>query len=391
METSEYPASRCNPTRSTTGRLRELTHRVLLENGRMTAIWSSESADGWRLLAPAGFPSEAELHTLVEQSPQLLPLAGSPRLVVVGREVRLGAGYADLIAVEPSGRVAVIEVKLAYSAEARRAVVSQVLAYAAYLHGLEPLEFEQRVLGTHLARLEQPTLFGAVDDGSVDHDAFNAGVAESLATGRFRIVIVLDEAPEELVQLVGFLEAVSDALVIDLIIVARYDVGDSQIVVPQRVEPARRIPSPRPPAETPSSATPVPGDAQFLETIAAAPADQQVFLTRLADWAARLEQQGLAKTSTYQGKKNMTTLLVYIPGDASLVTIFRDAKTSYLAMYRSVFERRAPQSLARLEALLGPGAVKQGSVVREAPDELLDLLTLAYEEARGGHLPDTDS
>ena len=75
----------------------------------MTAIWSTDPMSGWTLLKPAGFPLEAELHTLVEQSPQLLPLAGTPRLVVVGREVQLGNGYADLIAVEPSGRVAVIE------------------------------------------------------------------------------------------------------------------------------------------------------------------------------------------------------------------------------------------------------------------------------------------
>jgi hypothetical protein len=33
----------------------------------------------------------------------MLSLAGSPRLTVLGREVRLGAGYADLLAVESSG------------------------------------------------------------------------------------------------------------------------------------------------------------------------------------------------------------------------------------------------------------------------------------------------
>ena len=82
-------------------------------------------------MAPVGFPDEATLHTLVEEAPQLLPLAGSPQLTIVGREVQLGAGWADLIAVEPTGRVVVIEIKLAKNAEARRAVISQVLTYAA--------------------------------------------------------------------------------------------------------------------------------------------------------------------------------------------------------------------------------------------------------------------
>ena len=65
----------------------------------------------------------------------MLPLAGAPRLVMLGREVPLGTGYADLLAVERSGRLVLIEVKLARNAEARRAVVAQILAYAAFLGG----------------------------------------------------------------------------------------------------------------------------------------------------------------------------------------------------------------------------------------------------------------
>lgn len=78
----------------------------------MTALWR-EDGSGWGLLAAAGFADEAALHGLVEEAPQLLPLSGAPQLVVVGREVALGGGCADLLAVEASGRLAVIEVKLA--------------------------------------------------------------------------------------------------------------------------------------------------------------------------------------------------------------------------------------------------------------------------------------
>jgi RecB family endonuclease NucS len=85
---------------------------VICTLAEMTAIWQHRD-DEWRLLAPSGFPDEATLHSQVEDAPQLLPLAGSPLLAVVGREVRLGTGYADLIAVEDSGRPVVIEIKLA--------------------------------------------------------------------------------------------------------------------------------------------------------------------------------------------------------------------------------------------------------------------------------------
>src|SRR5512133_1312193 len=129
----------------------------------MAAIWHSDGA-GWKLLSPVGFSAEAALHTLVEQAPQLLPLAGSPQLVVLGREVKLGSGYADLIAVEPTGRLVVIEVKLANNAEARRAVVAQILAYAAYLAGLSPAEVGEQLLATHLHARGYASLVDAVRD-----------------------------------------------------------------------------------------------------------------------------------------------------------------------------------------------------------------------------------
>lgn len=101
----------------------------------MTAIWRNDGS-GWKTLSQAGFSDEAALHGLVEEAPQLLPMSGGPRLAVIGREVHLGSGYADLVAVESTGRLAIIEVKLASNAEARRAIIAQVLTYASYLRGI---------------------------------------------------------------------------------------------------------------------------------------------------------------------------------------------------------------------------------------------------------------
>ncbi len=64
----------------------------------------------------------------------------------------LGPGYADLIAVEADGRLAIIEIKLRRNAEARRAVVAQVLTYAAYLKGIDVQALERDVLGSHIAQ-----------------------------------------------------------------------------------------------------------------------------------------------------------------------------------------------------------------------------------------------
>lgn len=355
----------------------------------MTAIWSNDG-ERWALLTPSGFPDEASLHSLIEQSPQLLPLAGSPRLTILGREVRLGNGSADLVAVEPNGRLVVIEVKLANNAEARRAVVAQVLTYAAYLHGVERGDLERVILGGHLHRRGYDSLLAAVsgDDQarSLDAEAFHQGLTESLVDGRFRVVIVLDAAPDELVRLVGYLESVTDKLLIDLVTVSAYDVNGSRILVPQRVEPerwrseAQALAAPR---ETGHS---VAGADEFLVVIATAPVDQQVLLRRLADWAIELGRRGLVQLRTYHGKAGITTLLPRLSDGVGLVTIYKDSRSAYLQFWRSVFERRAPHALAAVEAAVGEPGVGQGNVVREVSDELLSALTVAYEEAASGQL-----
>ena len=96
----------------------------------MTAIWGTDPLGRLLPLAPTAYLAEAELHDLVRDAPQMLPLAGTPQLTVLGREVRLGSGFTDLLAVESTGRLVVIEVKLSANAESRRAVVAQVLSYA---------------------------------------------------------------------------------------------------------------------------------------------------------------------------------------------------------------------------------------------------------------------
>jgi len=63
----------------------------------MTGIWTNLGS-GWELASAEPFPDEAKLHDLVEESPGLLPLAGSPRLTVLGSEVQLGSRRPPLSA-----------------------------------------------------------------------------------------------------------------------------------------------------------------------------------------------------------------------------------------------------------------------------------------------------
>jgi hypothetical protein len=130
----------------------------------------------------------------------------------------------------------------------------------------------------------------------------------------------------------------------------------------------------------------VAGADDFQAIIPSAPKDQQVFLRRLADWAVALEARGLARLTTHQGKTGITTLVPRLSDGARLLTVYKDTRSSYLELSRSVFERRAPRSLAAVEAAIGHLGVRRGSTIREASDELLTALTAAYEEAATGRL-----
>lgn len=313
----------------------------------MTVIWGSETGGRWRPLGAAAYPDEASLHDLVQAAPHMLPLSGSPRLTVLGREVRLGGGYADLIAVESSGRLVVIEVKLAGNSESRRAVVAQILSYAGYLQGLDLEQLETQVLASRLGPGGSVLTAVEADDQQyiVDRDAFRQALASSLADGSFRLVVVLDSAPDELVQVVGYLELVASKIDIDLVTVSAYDVNGSRVLVPQRIEPARRTRELSDAQLNQREASNLlVGSAEFRHSCADVPEPRRELLLRLADWADALEKEGLTKLTTYRGKTGLVSLLPRLASeDAGLVTMYNDVKSAYLQFWRGVFERRAPR------------------------------------------------
>jgi hypothetical protein len=312
----------------------------------------------------------------------MLPLAGSPLLTVLGREVRLGTGYADLLAVESTGRLVILEVKLAGSTESRRAVVAQVLSYAGYLQGLDPEQLESQILARHLNPGSSVlAVVQAADQAhAVDPEDFSDALARSLADGSFRLVIVLDSAPDELVQVVGYLQSITDKIDIDLVTVAVYDVAGSQVLVPQRIEPGRRV---RELSDAQVTARQEGGlhhgAAEFRAVIAALPPARRDVLARVADWAGTMEQDGLVRLFTYRGSSTTTLLPYLLADDVGLVAIASGKGSGYMQFWRSVFERRAPRSIPAVEAALGT-ELKQGNSTREFTEPLLEALTLAYRE-----------
>jgi hypothetical protein len=270
--------------------------------------------------------------------------------------------------------------------------VAQVLAYAAYLHRTDPEVLERDILGSHLGARSHATLLDAVksadQEGAFDEDAFATNLAEGLGSGRFRLVFVLDDAPAELVRLVGYLEAVTAELVIDLVTVAAYDIGGTRVLVPQRVDPERPpIDSGSPLITPPKKEGHLIAPDEFEADIAKAPSAAQPQLRRLYTWARQLEAEGVLRLLAYRGTTGRTTLLPYLrKEDSGLVTVWNDGGF-WLSVWRSVFERQAPASIERIEHLIAPVPLGQGNSVREVGEELLDALTAAYREAAARDSP----
>jgi hypothetical protein len=355
------------------------------------AVWA-EDGSGWHLVDPVGFGDEESLHDLVEANPGLLPLAGAPQLAVLGREVPLGSGRADLMAVEATGRLVLVEVKLARNAEARRAIVAQVLAYAAYLRGItrEELDFRLRPY------LSSRGMTSVDDVGSLlaaDAGAFRDSLDESLATGRFRLVLVLDAAPEELVRLVGYLEAIGDQLTIDLVQVSAYEIGGQRVLVPQRMDDERAEPSSRGGGARVGAGTEYSrGPDLFDGSIDGLSGPAKVDFERYRTWAGSLESEGVASLQSSRGTSFSTLRVLLRDEDVGPVAVFNDGKAVYLGLFRQVLERRCPSCLDAVEAAALPAAVGRGTSVRDASDELLAALAYAYRdsvqgEQSGGTVP----
>ncbi len=310
--------------------------------------------------------------------------------MVLGSETWLGNGYADILAVETTGRPVIIEVKLERNPEARKAIVSQIIAYAAFLQGFSIEGLERDPLRRSLDDAGHASIFDAVkaedQEGAVDADSFSALLHDCLQRGSFRLVLVLDDVPDELERVIAYLDAITvQALTIDLITLKVYEAGGAQVALPQRVspDPSASVPSEgsRPAA---SRGKPTDGSAAFRASIADTTGEIREMFDKLI---ARAEEWGAmpnVRLSTYMGVKgeNYTLLPRIMPDNAGLVTIWNENQRPSVQVWRTVFERHAPRALESVERAVEPDRIGQGNVLKEEiTPEILEALTQAYQES----------
>jgi hypothetical protein len=188
------------------------------------------------------FSDEAKLQRLIADYPSvLLHSAGGgvgSQIWTIGVEVGTDSGSIDVLALDDTGRVWVVETKLAKSPEVKKQVVGQVLAYAAEVAAWSSDELEAAAV-KYLKRIGHPanSLVEYLsqdlesDEPSVEAEEIVRAAVEMLGAGRMTAVVVVDQAPPTLRRLVEFVNSHSD---FDLLAVQvdQVPVGETTVVVP---------------------------------------------------------------------------------------------------------------------------------------------------------------
>jgi len=187
--------------------------------------------------------SEEWLQKLLQESPQLLPVAEvdpiyAP-LVCIGREVYTNVGYIDNLYISPKGYITIVETKLWRNPQARREVVGQIIDYAKELKEFTyekldqsvrayNMKYHNRALGLFESMVEQNLLVPE------DEALFTDLIAKNLSNARFLLLVVGDGIRDSVWRMAEFLNATPNMLYnIALVELEVYKISEEErLVVP---------------------------------------------------------------------------------------------------------------------------------------------------------------
>jgi hypothetical protein len=181
------------------------------------------------------YSNEDDLKRTLQESPQLLASCSEAVLFVDEFTVPV-AGSVDLLGVSAKGDITLVECKLGSNPEIRRSVIGQVFAYAAGLWRMTYREFDDHFS----ARRKGVTVEAAVrnslqslDSEPWNEEQFRSNLSENLESGRFTLVIAVDQITEELKRVVPYINTHTQDdtrfLALELGIVRD---GDVEVVLP---------------------------------------------------------------------------------------------------------------------------------------------------------------
>lgn len=169
------------------------------EERLMSGILIRQGDGSWLEPAQTGYALEAELQEILASRPELIP--GVSSVARTCREFQSDVGPADIVVVDSTGELTLVECKLATNPQIRREVVGQMFDYASRLWKMDVDEFAAK----WRARTSTPLFLDDSDGGS----SLRESLALNLAEGRFRIVLAVDIINPPLKRMIEYLNAMA--------------------------------------------------------------------------------------------------------------------------------------------------------------------------------------
>jgi len=181
----------------------------------------------------AVFPSENYLQKYIRDNPTCLPIEeinSATKFLPIAREFPTESGPIDVLGVDESGEIYIVEVKLEKNADKRK-VVSQALDYGASLWSTyedydDFLSDVEHSVGKSLLDLLKAAF------GEDRADSIVTRVKENLRTGRINFVVVMDKIEDGLKQLIRFVNENSNFSIF-AVEFEYYKQGEMEIIFPR--------------------------------------------------------------------------------------------------------------------------------------------------------------
>ena len=219
---------------------------IMVNEGQIKSISFRSFRDG--LL---GKSLEGGLQELIEQYPQIIPgrqiTPGSndpPRFCLLCREMPVGSWSLDFLLVDHHGVPTLVEAKLVENPESRRAVIGQIIEYAANAaEAWSDGKLREKASAYWSKRgknIEEIISEFIVDE--ISADSFWELVENNLAQGKIRLIITSDELRPEIRKMIEFLNSETKTLEILGLEVKCYGESDhSFVIVPSIVGQSQAI------------------------------------------------------------------------------------------------------------------------------------------------------
>jgi len=157
---------------------------------------------------------EDKLQNFLSSNPEIIPIDDikpGAKMIILAREFPVKVGAIDILGVDKDREIYILETKLDKNAT-KREVVAQILEYGAYLfYSYTSDEFIEK-LKSHIREKDDTTLedkLSLLDIEDEEKEDFIEIMKDSFNNKAYKFFIVMDKVPEEIKNVITFLNEIS--------------------------------------------------------------------------------------------------------------------------------------------------------------------------------------